>query len=169
MQFLTTTRLGLRRLAPDDAPFILRLVNEPSWLRNIGDRGVRTLADARRYIETGPMEMYARPGFGLHQVRLTARDEPIGICGLLKREALEDVDLGFALLPEHWGQGYAVEAAAAVMAHGRDALGLARIVAVVAPHNDASRRVLDKLGFRQERRLPLEPGGDELLLFAARV
>ena len=164
---LQTERLVLRRLGADDAPFILRLLNEPSWLRNIGDRGVRSLAAARHYIETGPAEMYARLGFGLYQVRLAASDEPIGLCGLLKREALPDVDLGFAFLPEFWRQGYAREAAAAVLVHGRTVLGLARIVSVVAPHNDTSRRVLGKLGFTLERRVRLEAGGEELLLFGS--
>jgi ribosomal-protein-alanine N-acetyltransferase len=96
VQVLTTDRLLLRHLDPEDAPFILRLLNEPSWLQNIGDRGVRTIADAQRYIATGPAEMYARLGFGLFLVCLAVGNEPVGICGLLKREALEDVDLGFA-------------------------------------------------------------------------
>lgn len=166
MQVLTTDRLVLRHLSAEDAPFILRLLNEPSWLQYIGDKGVRTLADARRYIETGPVEMYGRLGFGLYQVCLSISDEPIGICGLLKRETLEDVDLGFAFLPEFWGNGYAREASAAVMSYGRSGLGLARIVAVTARDNGASRRVLEKLGFSFERSMHLEAGGEELLLYA---
>ncbi|GAC1692507.1 MAG: GNAT family N-acetyltransferase [Steroidobacteraceae bacterium] len=164
---LTTARLRLRRLAPGDAPFVLRLLNEPSWLRNIGDKGVRTPADAQRYLETGPVEMYARLGFGLYQVRLASSDEPIGMCGLLKREALQDADLGFAFFPEFWGNGYAREASAGVLRHARDSLGLGRIVAVTAPHNGASRRVLERLGFALERTVRLEAGGEELLLYAS--
>jgi RimJ/RimL family protein N-acetyltransferase len=164
---LRTDRLVLRHLSADDAPFILRLLNEPSWLQYIGDKGVRTPAEAQRYIETGPVEMYGRLGFGLYQVRQTLGDEPIGICGLLKRETLEDVDLGFAFLPEFWGNGYACEACAAVMAYGRNRLGLARIVAITARDNDASRRVLEKLGFEFERPVQLEAGGEELLLYAS--
>ena len=166
LQVLKTKRLVLRRLSPGDAPFILRLLNEPSWLQNIGDKGVRTTAEAQRYIETGPVEMYGRLGFGLYQVRLAASDEPIGMCGLLKRETLEDVDLGFALLPEFWGNGYAREAAAAVLSYARDRLGLARIVAITAPDNDASRSVLEKLGFVLERSVQIEADGEELLLYA---
>jgi RimJ/RimL family protein N-acetyltransferase len=166
-QLLKTERLVLRQLSAGDAPFILRLVNEPSWLENIGDKGVRTVADARRYIETGPVEMYGRLGFGLYQVRLTASDEPIGICGLLKRETLEDADLGFAFFPQYWGQGYAREAAAAVLSDARNRLGLARIVAITTRSNDASRRVLVKLGFELERSVRLEAGGEALLLYAS--
>ncbi len=163
---LKTERLLLRHLGPGDAPFILRLLNEPAWLANIGDKGVRTAADAQRYIDTGPVEMYGRLGFGLYQVRLINNDEPIGMCGLLKRATLEDADLGFAFFPEFWGNGYAREAAAGVLKYARDRLGLARIVAIVARHNDASRRVLATLGFEFERSVHLEAGGEELLLYA---
>lgn len=163
---LSTERLTLWRLTPGDAPFILRLLNEPSWLEHIGDKGVRTVADAKRYIETGPMEMYGRLGFGLYQVRLTARDEPIGICGLLKRETLDDVDLGFAFLPEFWGQGYAHEASAAVMHDARIRLRLARIVAITGRGNGASRKLLEKLGFGFERSIMSGTSGEELLLYA---
>jgi RimJ/RimL family protein N-acetyltransferase len=166
VQVLKTERLVLRHLGPADAPFILRLLNEPSWLENIGDKGVRTTAEAQRYIETGPAEMYGRLGFGLYQVRLTISDAPIGMCGLLKRETLEDVDLGFAFFPEFWGNGYAREAAAAVLSYARNRLGLARIVAITARNNDASRRVLEKLGFELERSVQIETGGEELLLYA---
>jgi RimJ/RimL family protein N-acetyltransferase len=163
---LQTKRLALRHLGPADASFILRLLNEPSWLEHIGDKGVRTVADAQRYIETGPVEMYERLGFGLLQVRLTVSDEPIGICGLLKRETLEDVDLGFAFLPEFCGNGYAREASAAVLSHARNALGLARIVAITGHNNSASRRLLEKLGFELERTIQLGASGEELLLYA---
>lgn len=165
VQVLQTERLVLRHLRVSDAPFILRLLNEPSWIENIGDRGVRTLADAERYIETGPIEMYGRLGFGLYLVSLRNNEEPIGMCGLLKREALDDVDLGFALLPSFWGNGYAHESAAAVMSYGRSVLGLVRIVAIISPKNHASRRLLEKLGFTLDRTVHLETGSEELLLF----
>jgi RimJ/RimL family protein N-acetyltransferase len=163
---LKTERLMLRQLGPGDAPFILRLLNEPSWLRFIGDRGVHTLADAGRYIEKGPIEMYGRLGFGLYHVRLAASGEPIGMCGLLKRETLDDVDLGFAFFPEFWGKGYAREAAAAVMSYERSRLPLSRIVAITTPANDASRRLLEKLGFKLERSMHLGADPEELLLYA---
>ena len=166
MQVLKTERLVLRHLNAEDAPFILRLLNEPSWLQFIGDRGVRTLADAQRYIETGPVEMYGRLGFGLYHVRLAQSGEPIGMCGILKRESLKDVDLGFAFLPEFWGKGYAREASAAVLSYARSRLGLSRIVAITTRHNGASRRLLEKIGFELERSVQLEPDEEELLLYA---
>ena len=108
MTVLETERLRLRRLTVDDAAFILELVNDPSWLRFIGDRGVRNLDDARSYILKGPVASYEKHGFGLWLVELKAEATPIGICGLLQRDTLPDVDIGFALLPQFCGQGYAV-------------------------------------------------------------
>src|SRR5437870_3683417 len=111
-------------MSPDDAEFILQLLNEPSWLQFIGDRGVRTLDDARAYIIKGPVEMYARLGFGFYVVELKVDRIPIGMCGLVKRDYLDDVDIGYALLPRYWAKGYAYEAASAVLAYGTDDLGL---------------------------------------------
>jgi RimJ/RimL family protein N-acetyltransferase len=114
---LETSRLELRRLSEDDAPFILALLNEPSFIRNIGDRGVRTIDDARGYIAQGPMASYARFGFGLYLVELREPRTPIGICGILKRDQLPDPDIGFAYLPAYWSKGCAREAAEAVKAY----------------------------------------------------
>jgi RimJ/RimL family protein N-acetyltransferase len=164
-----TSRLVLRRIATGDAEFILRLLNEPSFLRFVGDRGVRTLDDARKYIEKGPVDSYRRLGFGLYLVVLKESGASIGICGLLKRESLEDVDVGFALLPEFWSRGYAIEAASAVMAHGRDALGLSRILAVTTSDNTASIRLLEKLGLAFSRMVRLSEDEPELKLFAADI
>ena len=164
---LHTARLVLRPLHAGDAPFILRLLNDPSWLQYIGDRGVRSVEDAIRYIETGPVFMYARYGLGLYHVRVAADGQPVGVCGLLKRETLEDVDLGYALLPEFRGQGYAREAAAAVLSYGRQALALTRIVAIVLRHNVPSRRLLEALGFVAEPPISLADDQGELLLYAS--
>lgn len=165
MPVLTTERLVLRELTPGDAPFILHLVNEPSWLRFIGDRGIRTLDDARAYIVNGPVAMYRRCGFGLWLVELRATGAPIGICGPIRRDILPDVDLGFALLPEYWGQGYAHEAAAATIAHAKTTLALTRLVAITAPDNHASQTLLKKLGFTYERTLRLTETSPESHLF----
>jgi RimJ/RimL family protein N-acetyltransferase len=165
LKVLETDRLILRWMSADDAPFILELVNEPSWLRFIGDRGVRTLDDARDYIRKGPVDMYARLGFGLYVTERKADGVPIGICGLLKRESLEDVDLGFANLPRFRGKGYAYESASAVMAYGHSVLALKRIVAVTSPGNDPSVRLLEKLGFRFERMVRLSEDSAEVQLF----
>jgi RimJ/RimL family protein N-acetyltransferase len=159
MKVLETDRLVLRRLALDHADFVLELVNDPSWLRFIGDKGVRTLADARGYIQDGPLAMYERHGFGLYRVELKEGAVPLGLCGLIKRDALDDVDIGFAFLPGFRGKGYAAEAASAVIAYGREVIGLERIVAITSPDNDSSIRLLEKLGLRFDRMLQL-PGGD---------
>jgi RimJ/RimL family protein N-acetyltransferase len=164
---LETERLVLRRLTADDAPFMLRLLNEPSWLRFIGDRGVRTLEDARRYVLEGPIDMYERLGFGLYATTLKEDDSnPIGICGLVKRAGLDDVDIGFALLPEYWRKGYAYEAASAVMAYAKGTVGLTRIVAITSIDNESSARLLEKIGLRFEKLIRLKPDGEEVRLFA---
>jgi RimJ/RimL family protein N-acetyltransferase len=147
---VATERLRLRRLTPGDAEFMLRLLNDPSYVRYIGDRGVRTTEEARSYIVSGPLESYSRHGFGLYLVELKETGEPLGICGLLKRESLPDADLGFALLPAFWGQGYAFEAASAVVRYARSEHGLTRLLAITSQDNDASIALLEKLGFRDE-------------------
>jgi len=123
--FLETDRLRLRRLSVDDADakFILRLLNEPSFIQNIGDRGVRTIEDARAYILQGPVASYEKFGFGLLLVEQKESGLAIGMCGLLKRDVLEHIDIGYALLPEFWSQGYALESASAVMSYVRVKLG----------------------------------------------
>jgi ribosomal-protein-alanine N-acetyltransferase len=159
-----TQRLRLRHLSPADAPFILELLNDPDFIRNIGDRGVRTLEDARLFIINGPVASYERLGFGLYRVEVKETSAPIGICGLLKRDYLDHVDVGFALLAAFRGAGFAFEAAAAVMRVGRETLGLERIVAITAPDNDASIKVLSRLGLQFERmiRVPDQNGGSRL-------
>lgn len=164
-----TERLLIRQLTPDDAAFILRLLNEPSFLQNIGDRGVRTLQDARNYILTGPMASYAQHGFGLFRVELKDTGAPIGLCGLLKRDYLQDVDIGFAFLPQFWSKGYAYESAAAMMTFGRETLGLTRIVAITAPDNQGSMRVLRKIGLEFERMIRRPNETEETRLFTPRV
>ena len=167
MKVLETDRLNLRWLSTDDAEFILELLNEPSFLRFIGDKGVRTLDDALDYILNGPADMYTRLGFGLYLTELKDGGVPIGICGLLKRDGLEDVDIGFAFLPKFWSRGYAYESAAAVMAYGKTVLGLNRIVAITSPDNYASGRLLEKLGLRFERIIHLSNDASEVRLFAS--
>src|SRR6266850_7025112 len=138
---LETERLTLRRMGLDDAGFILDLLNEPSFLRHIGDKGVRTRDDAWRYIADGPRASYEQFGFGPYLVQTKDGGEPVGICGLLKREWLEDADLGFAFLPRFWSRGYALESASAVLAHERERLGRRRIVAITSLDNEPSIRL----------------------------
>jgi RimJ/RimL family protein N-acetyltransferase len=157
---LATARLTLRLLTPADAPFILELVNQPSWLRNIGDRNVHSDEDAVGYIRNGPMASYAKHGFGLWCVERKEDRIPIGLCGLLKREYLEESDIGFAYLERFQGMGYGMEAATATLAHAREALGLAAVAAVVNPTNAGSIRILEKLGMTYRRPI-LMPGETE--------
>lgn len=162
---LDTPRLRLSALAAEDAPVILRLLNEPSFLQQIGDRGVRTLDDALDYLDRGPIASYQRHGFGLELVRLKRGGAAIGMCGLLKRDELPDPDLGFAYFPEYWGNGYAVEAARAVLADGWTRCRLPRIAAITALGNVGSIAVLQRLGFDYQRILQPLPEAEPLKLF----
>jgi len=163
---LETERLTIRPLTPRDARFIFELVNEPPWLAYIGNKGVLTLDDADAYIRKGPMRMYADRGFGLCLVERKGDGTPMGMCGLIKRDTLADVDLGFAFLQRFWGAGYAREAAAATVAFARDALRLPRIVAITTRDNHRSSQLLRKLGFGFEDHVKPEADGDELELYA---
>lgn len=160
MTVIETERLLLRKLTRDDAEFILDLLNQPSFLRYIGDKGVRNIEDAVRYLETGPLASYERVGFGLYLVELKKTGAPIGLCGLLKRDTLPDADVGFALLPDYRSQGYAFEAASAVMTYGREVLGLRRILAITSPDNHDSIRLLEKIGLRFEGLVTLPEQGE---------
>jgi RimJ/RimL family protein N-acetyltransferase len=164
---LETRRLVLRRLTLDDAGFILELLNDPDWMRYIGDRGIRTLDDARGYLADGPIAMYARLGFGLYLAERIRDGAPLGICGLVKRDSLPDVDIGFALLARHRGQGYAREAAFAMLEYAQDTIGITRLVAIASPDNRPSIGLLERLGLRFEGTIQL-PGEDEATNLYAR-
>jgi [ribosomal protein S5]-alanine N-acetyltransferase len=163
-----TERLILRPFGSGDARFVLRLLNEPSFVENIGDRGVRTLEQAERYLADGPIASYARHGHGLWLVALKETREPIGMCGLLKREQLADVDLGYAFLPEFWSSGYAHESARATLEWARSR-GMQRIVAIVSPANAPSIRLLAKLGFAFEGLTRTSPEAPQVALYGVRL
>jgi RimJ/RimL family protein N-acetyltransferase len=162
---LETERLALRRVELGDAPFIIELLNEPGWLRYIGDKAVHSIADAHRYLESGPLDMYRRLGFGLYLVQRKSDSIPIGLCGLIKRDALECVDIGFAFLARVGGQGYAIEAATAMVTHAQ-ALGLHRLMAITTLDNHASQKILRKLGMQYEREMRMPEGTEPLSVFA---
>ena len=166
MIVLETERLILRPLTTADSQFILTLLNEPSFLRYIGDKKVRTPEDAAQYILNGPVASYERHGFGLGMVELRDSHTPIGMCGLLKRDELSDPDIGFAFLPDFWNKGFAFEAAAAVLEDARERLGLERILAITTPDNESSIKLLQKLGMRFERVIKMseDPEAEELFL-----
>jgi RimJ/RimL family protein N-acetyltransferase len=163
---LETERLRLRHLSPEtDAEFILELLNQPSFIRYIGDKGARDLNNAKRYIVEGPLKSYREHGFGLYLVELKGDATPIGICGIIKRDTLPDADIGFAFLPRYWNQGYAFEAAAAIMTYARETLGLDRILAITTPDNESSARLLAKIGLRFDRMIRMAPEAREIKLF----
>ncbi len=165
MNVLQTERLRLRRLSLLDDAFILELVNEPAWLEFIGDRNIHNLSDARAYIGK-TLAMYERDGFGLFVVALIDGGTAIGLCGLMKRETLEDVAIGFALLTRYSRNGYAYEAAAATLGYGARTFGLRRIVGITSPRNRRSIELLQKIGLCFERNLYPGEGDAGVALYA---
>lgn len=161
---LETERLGLRRFMEEDAPFMLRLLNEPSWIQFIGDRNVHTIAEAEQYLLKGAIESYSSHGFGFYIVLLKDKLNPIGTCGFAKRPYLDRPDFGFAYLPEYTGQGYAYEMATATLAYGRDVLKLEELCAITTPNNVRSISLLEKVGFHLEK--SIMENDEELYLFA---
>ncbi len=164
MNIAETARLALRQLVLDDAPFYLRLLNEPTWLAHIGDREVRTLQDARTHIAAHILAPYAVHGFGMYLVQRRGDGAPLGLCGLVQREALPAPDIGFALLQQHEGLGYAREAAQAVLWHAFEVLRLPRLLAITAPTNLRSTKLLGVLGFGFQGMVPV--GDRSLRLYA---
>ena len=164
---LRTARLALDPVTLDDAPFVIALLNDPAFLRHIGDKGVRDEEGARQYMTNGPLASYAQHGFGLLKVSLRDGGVPIGLCGLLKRDTLDHPDIGFAFLPDHCRSGYGFEAATAVLQDARAVLGLGRIVAITTPDNEASAALLLKLGFTLEGTRRLTPESPVLKVFVS--
>ncbi|NRB46632.1 MAG: GNAT family N-acetyltransferase [Saprospiraceae bacterium] len=160
---LETERLILRQFSLEDDAFIVELLNSPGWLAYIGDRGVKTLTDARAYLVGGPMASFETHGFGLAMVALRETGEGIGMCGLIKRDSLPDVDIGYALLPAFTGQGYAFEIASATVDHAREQHGLRRLLAITDQENVASIKLLKKLGMQLVQEVQLRP--DDIMLY----
>ena len=159
---LETARLGLRRITLDDADLMLAVWTDPAFVRHVGDRGVRTIADAKEAIQAGALKLYADYGYGPFAMVTRAGGEKIGICGLFKRDNLDHPDIGFAVLPDHCGQGYAGEAASAVLAHARDDLKLEALTAIVSPGNAPSIGLIEKLGLAFVEMITM-PGDDEAI------
>ena len=166
MKILETKRLILQQVSIEDAEFILTLLNEPSFIQNIGDRGIRTLDDARAYIVDRLVASYENFGFGMYLVILKETGAPTGLCGLVKRDGLDDVDIGYAFLPRYWSKGYATESALGVKKYAKNMMGLKRIVGITDPVNDGSIRVLEKLGLKFEKMIRLSEDDIELKLYA---
>jgi RimJ/RimL family protein N-acetyltransferase len=167
VEVLRTARLRLRWFEPAaeaDQRFIIELVNDPDWLAHIGQRNVSTCEQAEAFLREGPRGMCERLGFGLYLVEGLADGAPIGMCGLIKRDWLPDIDIGYAFLPAARGQGFAREAARAVLAWAQQQLALARVVAIVTPTNRPSLALLEQLGFADEGEVRLPPGNEALRL-----
>jgi [ribosomal protein S5]-alanine N-acetyltransferase len=163
-KILETERLLLREVSADDAEFVLDLLNQSSFKQYIGDRGVRTLEQAREYIASRFTKSYRDNGFGLYLLELKASAEPIGLCGFVSRETLPAPDIGFALLPQFEKQGYAYEASSAMMSYGREKLGLEHVLAITTIDNVSSGRLLEKIGLRFDREISLN--GETLKLYS---
>lgn len=166
MKILETERAILREVTIDDAEFIIDLLNQPSFIKYIGDRNVRTIDEARDYIESRFTESYKKFGFGMWAVELKNTQAPIGICGFVKRDSLPDADIGFAFLPQFEKKGYAFESADAVMKYGRNVLNLQRVLAITSQDNESSRRLLEKIGFKFERLIAQPRDAEQLKLFS---
>lgn len=166
MPVIETPRLSLREITTEDDKFIFTLMNEPAYLRYIGDRGIRTLDNARTYIMDKFAPSYAKFGFGLYLVELKERNIPVGICGLVKRDSLEHPDIGFAFLQEHWSRGFAFEAARAALDLAFGALGLKTVLGITSPANNASIRLLARLGLQYQKTIRLPPSDRETMLFS---
>ncbi|QBL08925.1 N-acetyltransferase [Rheinheimera sp. D18] len=161
-----TPRLRIRHLLATDAAFTCQLLNEPSFIDNIADRGVRSELDAMYYLAEGPIKSYQQYGYGLFLVEECASQMPIGFCGLLYREKLQETDIGFAFAPEFWGKGYAFEAASAVMHFGYGSLKLKRIVGLTSASNISSIKLLNRLGLRFEKMVKMTPEDDYIQLYS---
>jgi RimJ/RimL family protein N-acetyltransferase len=164
---LKTKRLILRELCQEDDAFMFRLMNGPSWIKFVGDRGIASVGHARTYLNDKLIPAYRDSGFGFYLVESKVGLVSLGICGFVKRDFLEHPDLGFAFLSEHWRQGYAFESSKACLEYGRRALGFSKIAAITSPDNDPSDELLLKLGFYHEGVVEDDEGGEQLFLYSS--
>jgi RimJ/RimL family protein N-acetyltransferase len=162
---LETARLQLRELTPEDAPFIVKLVNTPGWLKYIGDRNIKTREQAINYLEQGPIKSYRENGFGLWLVEWKENKKPIGMCGFLKRDYLDHPDIGFAFLPEYHGKGFAHESAQECLSYAKNQLKLNIICAITLPSNGNSIKLLEKIGLKYVQPFQMPVNKEELLLY----
>lgn len=166
MAVIETSRLSLREVSVADAAFIFALMTEPAYLQFIGDRGIRTLEDAAAYIRDKFVPSYTKFGFGSYLVELKPSGRPIGICGFVRRDSLDHPDIGYAFMREHWGHGFACEAARAVLQYGFERLGMTTVLGITSPENVASIRLLEKLGLRYQKLIRVPPNNGDSILFS---
>ena len=163
---LETERLIIDEMQPAEAPFVLELLNDEAYIEHIGDRNIRTLEQAQEFLVEKVIASYARNGFGMYAVRLKRDGSLVGMCGLVKRESLVDIDIGYGFLSQARGHGYALESARCVMDWATTTLGLQRLVAIVSPTNTPSVTLLESLGLRFESIVKLEGEEDAVKLYA---
>ena len=166
---LETARLQMRWLTFDDADLMLAIWNDPAFIRHVGDRGIRTIEQAHDEMAKGAMQLYEKYGYGPYRVALKDGDTAIGICGLFRRDNLDEPDIGYGVLPEYCGKGYAYEASCAVVDYARADLGLARLVAIISPDNAASIGLIEKLGLRFENMHKLHEEDDEVCIYGMQL
>lgn len=167
MPIAETNRLLISKITLRDAKFFIELANSPNWLKYIGDRKVKTVKDAKAYLKNGTLKSYKEFGFGFYKITLKEKNNmPIGICGLIKREQLDEVDIGFALLPEYESKGFGFESSAIVLKLAKEKFCLKKIVAITLPTNKNSIKLLEKLGLTYEKKVKPFEDDIELLLFA---
>ncbi|NIA27992.1 MAG: GNAT family N-acetyltransferase [Desulfobulbaceae bacterium] len=166
---LETKRLSLRRLTLDDAELMLAVWNDPAFIRYVADRGIRTIKAARAALKEGALKLFSDYGYGPFRVALTEDDTPVGVCGLFRREGLDEPDLGFSILPKYWRKGYAHEAARAVVGHAKTDIRLTRLTAIVSPENTASVALIEKLGLQFERMHRLPGDDDDVAIYCMRL
>ena len=166
MSFLQTNRLLLEEITFEDAPFVIELLNNPTWLQYIGDRNVHTIPEAHSYIQRSYIHAYKKYGFGMYKMVLKDTQLPIGMCGLVKRNYLKHHDIGFALLPTYQRKGYTYEAASAVMNYANQTLQIHSIYAFTSRDNIASQNLLKKLGLQFEKYIKIPNDEEILMLFS---
>jgi len=166
VQIPATKRLRIENALLCDAPFFLELMNTPNWIKYIGDRGISSEKLAAEYIQINLIDSYEKHGYGLYKISLKQREIPIGLCGFVKRDYLDHADIGFALLPEYEGKGYAYEAAKTIMEYGMNILNLNPILAITSYDNIRSTKLLLKIGFQEIGNVTTPDKGEELLLFS---
>jgi RimJ/RimL family protein N-acetyltransferase len=166
LPILETERLRLREFNLKDAAFIVELLNSPGWLKYIGDRRVKNQEQAKNYLIDGPLKSYAENGYGLSMVEKKKDNKPIGMCGIIKRNTLENPDIGFAFLPEFSGKGYAIEIAEATLRHAKEKLNISKVSAITMPGNSNSIKLLEKLDLKYMKPFIFPDTGEELLLYS---
>ncbi len=166
---IETERLRLREFDHSDSDLIFELLNSPGWLKYIGNRSIADIEDAANYIEAKLQKGYRDSGFGFYLVELKATGEKTGMCGIVKREGLDDIDLGFALLPKFENKGYAFESSMAVIQYAKNVLNIKKLAAITLPSNIASIRVLEKIGMKFEKRIYIPGDPEELLLYSMQL